>query len=203
MPLYVQGTLGKSSVALGAVMLFLSLGWSLGALLGGRWVHRTGQKPIAVAGAGFLIAGNGWMLVAPGWHPCFYALTLAGLGMGFVSIATLLTVQDSLEASELGIATSCHQFARTFGGTIGVGVCGGFVSAKAAQLPPALMEGAAAPPWETLLRPELRQGLSGETLQLLQDIVARGVTAVFWIALLASVLCLVYTLRLPGAKDRY
>ncbi len=48
--------------------------------------------------------------------------------MGFVSVATLLKVQNSLRESDLGVATSSQQFARTLGGTIGIGFSGAMVS---------------------------------------------------------------------------
>jgi hypothetical protein len=48
--------------------------------------------------------------------------------MGFVSIATLLLVQNSVDISNLGVATASHQFTRTLGGTIGIGISGSLVT---------------------------------------------------------------------------
>jgi hypothetical protein len=50
--------------------------------------------------------------------------------MGFVSISTLLIVQNSLPEEDLGIATASHQFSRTIGGTIGIGISGSFVTTR-------------------------------------------------------------------------
>ena len=59
---------------------------------------------------------------------CSIVLAVAGLGMGFVSIATLLLVQNSVDISNLGIVTASHQFTRTLGGTIGIGISGSLVT---------------------------------------------------------------------------
>jgi hypothetical protein len=59
---------------------------------------------------------------------------MAGVGMGFTSIATLLIVQNSVEKTDLGVATSSHQFTRTLGGTVGIGICGSLVTARFARV---------------------------------------------------------------------
>lgn len=47
-------------------------------------------------------------------------LAVAGVGMGFVSVPTLLPVRKSLTAVNLGVATSSQQFARTLGGSVDI-----------------------------------------------------------------------------------
>ncbi len=58
----------------------------------------------------------------------FTVFFVLGLGMGFITLSTLILVQESLPSKDLGVATSFHQFSRTFGGTIGVGICGGLAT---------------------------------------------------------------------------
>jgi len=129
-PLYIQGTLGKTPMQVGIAMLSLSLGWSIGSLVLGQVLHRIGEKTAAIAGAIFLCIGTGLTLSfshTTTLSACFWVFQLVGIGMGLVGLSTLLVVQNCLDNSDLGVATSSHQFARTLGGTVGVGVCGGFV----------------------------------------------------------------------------
>jgi membrane-associated protease RseP (regulator of RpoE activity) len=49
---------------------------------------------------------------------------LMGSGMGLVMFALLITMQNSVDRSRLGIATSLNQFSRSIGQTLGVAVMG-------------------------------------------------------------------------------
>jgi len=132
-PLFLQGVLSKSPLQVGYAMLSLSLGWSIGSFFIGRVMHRIGPKGAAITGALLMAAGTGITLTFSGTTTmieCFLSFQVAGLGMGFVTLSTLLIVQDSLSTEDLGVATSFHQFSRTLGGTIGVGVCGGLITAS-------------------------------------------------------------------------
>ena len=143
---------------------------------------------------------------------CFIVLGLVGIGMGFVAMSTLLIVQDSLAASDLGVATASHQFSRTLGGTIGVGIAGSFMTATISTTMDSLIntgpsDGFAAVSnqitqnLENLLRPEVQVLLSADAQAALQDAAAQGVSMVFWVTLLVSVLCLFSSLMLPGQKN--
>ena len=56
-PLFLQGALGKNPVEVGTAVLSISLGWSIGSLVLGRFVNRWGSRNSALAGSVFLIAG--------------------------------------------------------------------------------------------------------------------------------------------------
>ena len=128
--------------------------------------------------------------------------------MGFVSMATLLVVQDSLDPSDLGVATSSHQFSRTLGGTIGVGISGSFVTmtlsnameslrnAGLNDLPPSLKV-QIKQNVENIFRPEVQALLAPDIQKMMQEAVAGGVSMVFWITFFASLLCLILSLLIP------
>jgi hypothetical protein len=134
--------------------------------------------------------------------------------MGFVSMATLLVVQDSLDISYLGVATSSHQFARTLGGTIGVGISGSFVTMSLSNameslmktglsnLPPSLNE-QIKQSIENIFRPEVQALLAPDIQKTMQAAVAQGVSMVFWITFFASLLCLVLSLLIPVEKNEH
>lgn len=216
MPLFIQGALAKTPAQLGMAMIPLSLGWSGGALLCGQLINRAREKPFSLFGSMLLMAGSGIPLVytiaTPLWL-CSFVLTVAGLGMGFVSIGTLLMVQNSLSASDLGVATSSHQFSRTLGGTIGIGAAGSLVTASIAKnlsavsssglgneafqsLPSGLAENI-----QSLFQPSVQAMLSAGAQKAFHRAIATGVETVFWAALAASCISLIFSYALPKLKQ--
>ncbi len=207
-PLFLQGALFQTPMVVGYAMLSLSLGWSLGSLILGRRVDRIGKKKASLAGCLFMVAGTCLCL---GFNRethllyCFFVFLLIGLGMGSVTLSTLLIVQDSVEPKDLGVATSLHQFARTLGGTIGVGICGGVVTSRLFQGIEAGSAGLTGEMAEQLkesmshlFSPEFRAGIVPQTLDLLQNAVLDGVWAAFAVTVGVSVLGLILALYLPS-----
>ncbi len=210
-PLFIQGALGKSPAEMGVAMIPLSLAWSGSALLCGQTAHRVRKRHYAMAGALFILAGSGLALTTVSSIRLFTtALALAGAGMGFVSIASLLIVQDSLKTENLGAATASQQFARTLGGTIGVGISGSLLNARfmaklsesglGSHLPPAIGD-QIRQNIEQLFRPDIQSLIPVDALVILQETVGRAVSMVFWTSAAASLLCLIFCLRLPRRAD--
>jgi len=216
-PLFIQGALGKTPMQMGMAMLSLSLGWSAGALSCGQIVNRFGKKSSAVLGSLCLAVGGTIMLTfstSTSLTACFIVLGLIGIGMGFVSMATLLVVQDSLAASDLGIATASHQFSRTLGGTVGVGISGSFVTLTISTAMDSLISTGLAnlsaslsdqikQNIENLFRPEVQALLSPDVQTIMKNAVAQGVFRVFLITLFASLVCLFFTVVLPGQTKSF
>ena len=211
-PLFIQGALNKSPMDVAKVMLALSLGWSVGSLVLGRIVHRWGCKKSAALGAVFLLAGCALTLTfstATRMGTCFWVFALIGVGMGFVALATILVVQNSVDRCDLGAATASHQFARNLGGTVGVGLCGGIftfgftrvlLSAWAQGVPGDLPPNLAVQIQrnaESILRPDIQALLSPEVLLQIRQAVAHGVMLVFYTAVVAAFLCLLCCWLLP------
>jgi EmrB/QacA subfamily drug resistance transporter len=213
-PLFIQGALGKTPLQMSVAMLSLSLGWSIGALTCGQIVNRLGQKASTVLGSLFLAGGGGMTLTfstTTALASCTVVLGVIGLGMGFVSMATLLVVQDSLDITDLGIATASHQFSRTLGGTIGVGISGSFVTLSLSHaLASTMRSGVNSLPAtlrvqiqqniENIFRPEVQILLTPDGQQAMKAAVARGVSMVFWITFFASLLCLLLSAIVPVRK---
>jgi hypothetical protein len=140
---------------------------------------------------------------------CAAAMGLAGVGMGFTSIATLLVVQNSVEKTDLGVATSSHQFTRTLGGTVGIGICGSLVTSRFAQVADTLnesaLQGRISPAvmdqirqnFENFFRPDVQQQLLPDVQTALHQAIGSCVIDVFWLALIAAVICLIFGLFLP------
>jgi EmrB/QacA subfamily drug resistance transporter len=211
-PLFIQGALGKTPAQLGLAMVPLSLGWSMGALLCGQIVHLIKERPSTLLGAVLLLIGCGLTLtfsISTSITSCSIVLAIAGLGMGFVSISTLLIVQNSLPGEDLGVATASHQFSRTLGGTIGVGISGSLVTVRLQKVMDALMTSGIDgrihqslsahlhQSIEGLFRPEIQSLLAENVQKALREAVAGGVVLVFWVSLIAACMCLFFSYRLP------
>jgi EmrB/QacA subfamily drug resistance transporter len=209
-PLFIQGALAKSPMQVGLAMLSLSLGWSCGSLFLGRLIDGAGGRSAAVTGAGMLLLSSVFLLFFnPGTSmiTCFFVFMLTGLGMGFVTLSTLLLVQRSVPEANLGVATSFHQFARTLGGTVGVGICGGIMTtgliknlAMSETRMPASVTSQLRESMENIFRPEFQALLTPEGKDVLYNAVSQAMGMVFWIVLGASLVCFCCSLMLKGRK---
>ena len=214
-PLFIQGALGQTPFQLGLVMVLLSFGWSVGALYCGRAANRIGEKPLAIGGSLVLIGGCAMTAsfnTDTSIWVCSLAIGLAGVGMGFTSISTLLIVQNSVDQKDLGVATSSHQFMRTLGGTVGVGISGSLVTARFARVADAVnqanLQGAIAPDilehirrnFENFFRPDLQARLTDTAREVLQQAIGNCVIDVFWLAFFTSWACLAFGVFLPSRE---
>lgn len=211
-PLFFHGALSQPPMEVGYAMLSLSLRWSLGSLLCGREMHRIRLKNATFAGFLLMTAGAGLTLAfsrATGILQCFLIFQVIGLGMGFVTLSTLLVVQNSVSPSDLGVATSFHQFARTMGGTIGVGICGGVVTNRlitcletaGSRLPDNLI-GKLQESMASLFQKDFQAMVPDHMMPVLQDAVLNGVDLAFLIVFGVSLAALILSPLLPGVLFR-
>jgi hypothetical protein len=103
------------------------------------------------------------------------------------------------------VSTSTHQLARTMGGTVGVGVCGGVVNLGLGRLngkiPGTAAQEVSAETGETMtriLQPEALAQLPVEMQIHIQEIVAATMHQVQWGVLGAALLCLAVCLTISG-----
>jgi EmrB/QacA subfamily drug resistance transporter len=211
-PLFLQGALEQTPMQVGWAMLFLSLGWSLGSLFLGRIMHRMGARTSALVGGLLMVSGSaltlGFSLTTTMVHS-FMVFQIVGLGMGFVTLATLILVQETLSKKDLGVATSFHQFARTLGGTIGVGICGGLATSgllnrlesSSQMLDPELLE-RLRDSLESVFKPEFAATMDEGAKQILQQAVLNGVSSIFLVVCISAILCFLCCLLLPAGKRK-
>jgi MFS family permease len=215
-PLFIQAGQGHSAMQVGLALLALSFGWSMGSMFLGRFVDRSGKRPVALAGSALLVAGcGGTLLITAQTEILVQAILffLVGVGVGFVTLSTLLVVHSSVPPADLGIATGTHQYARTLGGTVGVGICGGLVTGRIATAVAGVAQGGVsdngqsqllqqiADNPEVLLKPDIAQILPESTLAALREAVIASVDSVFLIALVAALVCLLVVAFLPGRRS--
>jgi MFS family permease len=128
-PLYVQGARGGGAGAAAGVVTPVMLTWATSGVLivplmirwGFRRTALGGTFLIAIAFAGLVLCvltgAPRWVLTA--------VLAVAGVGFAAPSMSYLIAAQEAVAWQQRGIITSAVQFARTFGGSIGIGLLGG------------------------------------------------------------------------------
>ena len=211
-PLFAQGALGMTATKAGSLLTPLMLSWVSMSVVGGRLLLKLGYRTITITGFIVMTTGFGMLAMFGTETPqyrLYFALMLTGAGLGLTMLTLLIAVQQAVERSQLGIATSLNQFSRAIGGAFGVAIMGAMLtSGLASQLQKAAVgansvitveqaEAFASNP-NALIEPQARAGLSVETLTVLQRSMAAAIHPVFWMGALVSVMSLLVAFMLPG-----
>jgi MFS family permease len=131
LPIYVQGVLGRTPIEAGVTLTTLVFGWPLAVMLSGRLYRIFGIRttvrvgsfifPLGALFLLFLTSDSGLVLASVGSF-------LMGFGMGIISITGIVLVQESVEWSMRGSATSSIIFSRSLGNTLGATALGAVLS---------------------------------------------------------------------------
>ncbi|HSK38361.1 MAG TPA: MFS transporter, partial [Arenibaculum sp.] len=128
LPFYLQVAAGIGVDESGLYLLPLMIGIVVSAVASGRLVARTGRYRIFPV-AGLALAAASFLVFAavgraePGSGLITF-LTTVGLGLGMVMPILTVCVQNAVERSDLGAATSSLAFFRSIGGAVGVALFG-------------------------------------------------------------------------------
>jgi EmrB/QacA subfamily drug resistance transporter len=142
---YFQISRGASPTESGLRTMPMILGLAVASLLVGRLVSSTGRwKRYLIAGS--LTATVGFALLSTiDAHTSFVLIAvymaLVGIGLGATMQNLVLSVQNSVQAHQLGSATATVSFFRSLGGAIGVSALGAVL---ASQVTHSLIRGLAA-----------------------------------------------------------
>ncbi|MBV9655077.1 MAG: MFS transporter [Acetobacteraceae bacterium] len=136
LPMYVQGVLNRSALTAGFALTMMVLGWPIGATLAARNFHRVGLRATLLFGAALMPVGAVlFLLLSPHTSPVVAGAGSAvmGLGMGFLSTAAIVIIQDSVGWAERGSATASNIFARNLGSTFGATALGAVLNLSLAR----------------------------------------------------------------------
>jgi EmrB/QacA subfamily drug resistance transporter len=126
-PLFVQGTMGGTATEAGVLLTPFLLGWVTMSVVGGRLMFLIGYRNTILSGLILLVGSFGVLSLFGSSTPRYQLIidvAMMGCGMGLVMFALLISMQNSVGRSQLGIATSLNQFSRSIGQTVGVAVMG-------------------------------------------------------------------------------
>lgn len=210
-PLFAQGALGSTATEAGSLLTPLMISWVIMSVVGGRLMLKMSYRSISLIG--FVLLTVGFVFLSlferETWRVWLYVdLILIGAGLGLTMLTLLIAVQQAVDKSELGVATSLNQFARSIGGAFGVAVMGAVLSAglianlnaAAANgtgvISTAQAEAFAANP-NALIDPQAQKELPPAALEVLRGAMAAAIHKVFWVGALLAGLSLLVALLLP------
>jgi EmrB/QacA subfamily drug resistance transporter len=136
LPMYVQAVMGRSLLEAGFMLTAMVLSWPIASTIGARNFGRFGLRPILVFGTALLPVGAlPFVMLTPDSSPFLAGLgsLILGFGMGFLSTAAIVLIQDSVGWTERGAATASNLFARNLGSTLGAAILGAVLNASLAR----------------------------------------------------------------------
>jgi EmrB/QacA subfamily drug resistance transporter len=126
LPLYLQIVRGATPTESGLQLLPLTAGLMLGSIVSGQLISRTGKYKIFPVLGGALMVGGLLLLHTVGVDTPFWrtgiCMAVFGFGLGLVMQPITLAVQNAMEPSEIGVATSSATFFRQMGATAGTAI---------------------------------------------------------------------------------
>jgi len=128
LPLFLQVVHQVTPTQSGLKLLPLIGGLLVASIISGRLISKLGRyRAFPIAGAAFISIGL-WLLSRIGVSTSYLFLSAAmavlGLGLGLVMPVLVLAVQNAVDPSDLGTATSASTFFRSIGGSFGVAIFG-------------------------------------------------------------------------------
>jgi EmrB/QacA subfamily drug resistance transporter len=139
LPIYLQVVKGVSPLTSGVLLMPMMLGMLATSVISGRIISRFGRyKLFPILGTGTMTFGLGALslltIESNDWQTAIDALWL-GLGMGMAMQVLIIAVQNSVDYTHLGVATSGTMLFRSLGGALGVALFGAiFANRLHAQL---------------------------------------------------------------------
>jgi len=134
-PVFLEAATGATPTEAGLLLVPAMLGITVSTTLSGRSISRTGRyKRFPIAGLGAMAVGLILLAALAGERSQAAAglgLAVFGLGFGMVTQVLIIAVHNSVDRSELGIATAVTGFFRALGGAVGAAVLGSVFAAQA------------------------------------------------------------------------
>jgi EmrB/QacA subfamily drug resistance transporter len=126
LPLYLQIVTGLNPTESGFALIPMIVGLMIASIGSGQILARTGHYRIFPITGTFVVAAGYFVLTfltvdKPLWF-LMIAMFLIGLGLGQLMQTLTIASQNSVEAHQMGVATSASTFFRQIGGTLGVAV---------------------------------------------------------------------------------
>jgi EmrB/QacA subfamily drug resistance transporter len=206
-PLFVQGVIGTSATAAGAVLTPFMVTWTVGSVIGGRLTLLWGYRPTTVGGMTLMVAGFLFLTRLGSHtsvHEVFADMIILGSGMGLTATMFIIAVQNAVGRPLRGLVTSVNIFTRNIGSAIGVSAQGAvFVETLDARLRALAGRGIPGlPPVadpQVVLDPRIQSGLTPAGREALRQALAQALHNAFVLGLVLVILGLaVVVLFMPA-----
>lgn len=127
-PLYIQGVIGRSAIQSGAVLTPMMLAMITASMTSGQLMTRTGRyKIIAIIGVTITAVGMfllSQMDISTEHFTVIRNMVIVGFGLGMNLPVFTLAVQNAVDITQVGLATSSVHFLRSIGGALGSAIFG-------------------------------------------------------------------------------
>ncbi|QHT59418.1 MFS transporter [Paenibacillus lycopersici] len=136
-PQWIQVVLGHSATNSGFTLMPMCLAWPFAATMTGRLMFKYGPRLFIVSGAVIVAAGSLWLMLIDADSPYSYLvgiLIVIGFGMGLLATPILVLIQNAVDWSQRGVATSTNSLMNALGQTVGVAMFGTLFNNAAAGL---------------------------------------------------------------------
>ncbi|MBM7439873.1 MFS transporter [Streptomyces sp. HB132] len=137
LPTYLQMVEGVSATESGLLMLPMMGGIVIASVVSGQLVSRTGRYRVYPLVGGAVSTVGMWLLslLDTDTSALEYGVWQAvlGIGIGLVMSILVLAVQNSVRQSDLGTATSAHNYFRQIGGSVGAAIFGTLFAGRLAD----------------------------------------------------------------------
>ncbi len=195
LPMYVQGVMRQSPLVAGFALTTMLFGWPVGATLAARNFVRFGLRPTLLFGAALLpFGGLAFVVLGADTPPLVagFGSLVIGFGMGFLSTAAIVIIQDSVAWAQRGSATASNIFSRNLGSTLGATVLGTVLNYWLAH--PGGGHAVSSDQLRQLLdRPDALAGAAAGVRSVLQQ----SLHVTFWGIFVIAVLTLLLSLLVP------
>jgi EmrB/QacA subfamily drug resistance transporter len=199
LPLFLQVVVGASATNSGLLLIPMMAGIIGSSVIGGRLITRTGRYKIfpvigsAMATLAFFLLstmGVGTVLLTASVY-----MFILGVGVGLIMPVLVLAVQNSVEHSDMGVATSSNNFFRSLGGAFGTALLGAVFTGQLATRLAGLLPNAGSN--QLTSSPAAIAALPEAVRSQVIEAFASAITTVFLVALPFTVLALVLALMTP------
>lgn len=135
MPLFLQSVTGVSPTNSGLLLTPMMAGLTVSSFYVGRWTTQSGRYRIwPIVGTMFLIAGLALLTLI---EDSGQGIVFAMIGMTFIGICTgasmpvsTTAIQNSVEVTDMGVATSLSVLCRSLGSTISLAAFGSLLNSQ-------------------------------------------------------------------------
>ncbi len=134
LPIYLQVVDGMTPTESGLAMIPMVVGLFSASISCGQYMSRTGHyKWLPFSGAVVTIVGLCLLATMSTGTPYWFAglaMFVMGSGLGMTMQVLVVAVQNSVDRSDMGVATSSVQFFRQMGGAFGTALFGAVMSSR-------------------------------------------------------------------------
>lgn len=203
---YFQVARGHTPTVAGLLMLPMIVGTMIGSAGSGAFITRTGEwKRPLMLGSVLLFAGLMLMGTMDHTTPMWLLgvhMVLVGLGTGMLMQNIVLVVQNTVDVTEVGVASGVVTFFRSMGGAVGVAVLGAVLAASVQDRIAAGLAAMGVPAGSGLGEDLDLLALPEPVRELVRTSYADATGTIFLIAGIATVLTLVTVALMPRTDLR-